>query len=155
MIKICQVLCPVDFSTGSDHAMEYAMAFAVPGEATLHLLHVLQPVACGVGVDGMELASGAELLRNVENAARERLAEVVASTRKRYANVEDHFAVGVPSFEIVRFAGDHEIDLIVMGTHGRTGLAHVLIGSVAERVVQKAPCPVLTVKHPEHDFLVE
>ena len=61
---------------------------------------------------------------------------------------------GSPFLEIVRYAKDKNIDLIVLGTHGRSGLSHVLLGSVAERVVRKAPCPVLTVRHPEHEFVM-
>ena len=60
---------------------------------------------------------------------------------------------GTPFEEIVRFAREKDIDLIVMGTHGHTGLAHLFLGSVAEKVVRRAPCPVLTVRHPEHEFV--
>ena len=62
--------------------------------------------------------------------------------------------IGHPSLEIIRYAKDHEIDIIVMGTHGRTGVGHMLMGSVAEKVVRKAPCPVLTVRHPDHEFVM-
>jgi nucleotide-binding universal stress UspA family protein len=60
---------------------------------------------------------------------------------------------GSPFYEIIRYAKERDIDLIVMGTHGRSGLVHVLLGSVTEKVVRKAPCPVLTVRHPEHEFV--
>lgn len=60
---------------------------------------------------------------------------------------------GTPFYEIVSFATETDVNLIVMGTHGHTGLAHVLLGSVTEKVVRKAPCPVLTVRHPEHEFV--
>lgn len=68
-------------------------------------------------------------------------------------NVVPEVAEGTPFEEIVRFARDKDIDLIVMGTHGHTGLAHLFLGSVAEKVVRRAPCPVLTVRHPEHEFV--
>lgn len=61
---------------------------------------------------------------------------------------------GAPHATIIRYARDHDIDLIVLATHGRSGLSHALIGSVAEKVVQMAPCLVLTVKHPEHEFVL-
>jgi nucleotide-binding universal stress UspA family protein len=61
---------------------------------------------------------------------------------------------GVPFVEIIRYARESGMDLIVMGAHGRTGLGHLLIGSVTERVVRKSSCPVLTVKHPEHEFVM-
>ena len=67
--------------------------------------------------------------------------------------MQTEVGVRAPFTEIIRFAKDKDIDLIVMGTHGHTGLAHVLLGSVAEKVVRKAPCPVLTVRHPEHEFV--
>ena len=62
--------------------------------------------------------------------------------------------IGKPDTEIMRYAAERDIDLIVMGTHGRTGLAHALMGSVAERVVRRAPCPVLTVRQSEHEFIL-
>ncbi len=62
--------------------------------------------------------------------------------------------MGRPFIEIIRYAREKKIDLIVLGTHGRSGLKHVLLGSVAERVVRKAPCPVLTIRHPEHEFVM-
>ena len=67
-------------------------------------------------------------------------------------DVHARVARGVPYVAIVRYARAHDIDLVVLATHGRTGLSHALMGSVAEKVVQMAPCPVLTVKHPEHEF---
>jgi nucleotide-binding universal stress UspA family protein len=67
--------------------------------------------------------------------------------------VQQEVRVGTPFYEIVRYAREMKIDLIVMGTHGHTGLVHVLLGSVTEKVVRKAPCPVLTVRHPEHEFV--
>ena len=67
-------------------------------------------------------------------------------------DVQTSLETGVPHVSIVRYAKNHNIDLIVLATHGRTGISHALIGSVAEKVVQMAPCPVLTIKHPEHEF---
>jgi nucleotide-binding universal stress UspA family protein len=72
---------------------------------------------------------------------------------KKSLKVEEVLRIGVPFLEIVKLAKEKEVDLIVMGTHGRTGLAHALIGSVAERVVHHAHCPVLTVKHPQYRFV--
>ena len=60
---------------------------------------------------------------------------------------------GSPFLEIIQYAKENNVDLIVMGTHGHSGLVHVLLGSVTERVVRKAPCPVLTIRHPEHEFI--
>lgn len=88
------------------------------------------------------------------DACRERLDRAVGEIATDGLQVQPLVLNGVPFVEIVRCARDREADLIVLGTHGRSGLAHLLIGSVAERVVRKAPCPVLTVKHPEHEFVM-
>jgi nucleotide-binding universal stress UspA family protein len=78
---------------------------------------------------------------------------VVSREIKNVLRVEEITRIGVPFLEIIKVAKEKEVDLIVMGTHGRTGLAHVLIGSVAEKVVHHAHCPVLTVKHPQYKFI--
>ena len=82
------------------------------------------------------------------------LTEVGELVRKELPKTEWLIEEGYPFPRIIEIARKHEVDLIVMGTHGRTGLAHALLGSVAEKVVRKAPCPVLTVKHPEHEFVM-
>ena len=69
-------------------------------------------------------------------------------------NVTREVLMGHPFVEIIRYAREQDVDCIVLGTHGRSGLSHLLLGSVAERVVRKAPCPVLTVRHPEHEFVM-
>jgi nucleotide-binding universal stress UspA family protein len=84
---------------------------------------------------------------------REQLQIVLPEHIKKSLKVEEILRIGVPFLEIVKAAKEREVDLIVMGTHGRTGLSHVLIGSVAENVVHHAPCPVLTVKHPQYQFV--
>ena len=95
-----------------------------------------------------------EVMEDITAASQRRLDEIAAKTREQVASVETKIATGSPFVEIITFAKDQNVDLIVVGTHGRTGLAHVMIGSVAEKVVRKAPCPVLTVKHPEHEFVM-
>lgn len=154
MIAIRGILCPVDFSKNSEVAVDYAMAFAEAHKAEILLLHVVHPLAYGAGIEGLTVDVGAQLLRDMEKSANDQIREVAAEARRRYPNVREEVVVGAPFLEIIRIARDRKTDLIVMGTHGRTGLAHMLIGSVAERVVRKAPCPVLTVKHPEHDFVM-
>jgi nucleotide-binding universal stress UspA family protein len=86
-------------------------------------------------------------------AARAALERVVREANAPGVVIHAEVAEGLPFDEIVRLARDRNVDLIVMGTHGHTGLAHVLMGSVAEKVVRRAPCPVLTVRHPEHEFV--
>lgn len=154
MITIRRILCPVDFSESSDHAIHYAVAFATAYQAELHLLHVIHPPAYGVGADGINIDITVQMTEYIEKTSRERLHELAEKVRTGYPNTQEQVVAGVPFLEIIRTARALQADLIVIGTHGRTGLAHALIGSVAEKVVRKSPCPVLTVKHPEHDFVM-
>ncbi len=155
-MKICitKILCPVDFSDCSDHAMQYALALSEAYEAELQLLHVVEPPTAAY--DGVIQAPvlSVETLEQFQATCREHLQAVAEEASKQYHNVTYHVASGVPWLAIVQAAKSAEIDLIVAGTHGRSGLAHALIGSVAEKLVRKAPCPVLTVKHPEHEFVM-
>jgi nucleotide-binding universal stress UspA family protein len=91
---------------------------------------------------------------SLEDAIRERLSKIMAN--REQLELKPTFLVlsGAPYIEIVGYANDHAIDLIVMGTHGRGPVAHALMGSVAEKVVRNAPCPVLTVRHPEREFVM-
>ncbi len=154
MIAIRRILCPVDFSVSSNHAVNYAAAFASAYHAELHLIHVIHPPAYGVGADGINIDVTAQVTEYIENTCRERVHELAETVRQTHPAVQEQVVAGVPFLEIIRAARAIQADLIVMGTHGRTGIAHALIGSVAEKVVRKAPCPVLTVKHPEHDFVM-
>ncbi len=153
-VQIQRILCPVDFSDSSDHAMRYAAALAENFKSELTLLHVVAPLVAALPG---ETALPNTLQANIDElaeACRERLEQTVGKLAPLGLTVQHKVLNGVPFIEIIRYARDAEIDLIVMGTHGRTGLGHLLIGSVAERVVRKAPCPVLTVKHPEHEFVM-
>ena len=84
---------------------------------------------------------------------KEQLNVVLSSDAKEAIKVSEIIQIGVPFVEIIKVAKEKEVDLIVMGTHGRTGLSHVFIGSVAEKVVHHARCPVLTIKHPQYKFV--
>jgi len=146
-LTIARILVPVDFSAHSDFALQYAIALAKRLDASLHLLHVVEerlvtgvliPEGAVTDLTGLraELMADAEqrLLACREQAERARVPVVTAAR------------VGVTSPAITEYTRAHNIDLIVMGTHGRTGMAHLVMGSVAERVVRQAPCPVLTVR---------
>jgi nucleotide-binding universal stress UspA family protein len=147
-IKIRRILCPVDFSPSSDHALQYAVAFARAHGAELELLHIVE--LPNYSTPDFPLPPAA--LDGIVALARKRLETVTEETRKLHAPVRSHLDTGFVFTKIIECARDREVDLIVMGTHGRTALAHMLMGSVAEKVVRKSPCPVLTVKHPEHKF---
>lgn len=153
-IKISKILCPIDFSDNSDHAARYAVAMAQAYGAELQLLHVIAPPVAALPGDQLIPDLVQTNIEEIENASRERLERILGDFADLGVTVQSRVIGGIPFLEIIRVAREEEIDLIVMGTHGRTGLEHLLIGSVAERVVRKAPCPVLTVKHPQHEFVM-
>lgn len=147
MTTISRILSPVDFSDTSDHAVEYAVELAKGLGAEIHLLHVYQLPMYSMP-DGALLA-GPDVATRIMDTARESLDALAQRLADRGVTVERHLTEGVPHQEIDRVAKEVGADLIVMGTHGRTGLGHLLLGSVAERVVRIVPVPVLTVRHPE------
>ena len=151
MIRLKHILVPVDFSPHSEVALRYATEFAIQFDADLYLLHVVQyPLTVGPEEWNVPLD---EFEANLQESARQHLEAVDTAPLSDDARIRREVRIGSPSVEIVRAAREYEIDLIVVGTHGRTGLKHVLLGSVAENVVRQAPCPVLTVRHPEHEFV--
>jgi nucleotide-binding universal stress UspA family protein len=142
-----RILVPVDFSPSSDHALAAALDLAGKLGARLFLLHVVPIPLPGWEVYGHEFAPEQLIEKGREGAERE-LGALAAARSSGAVPIEPLVRVGMPFLEIIAAAREIGADLIVMGTHGRTGLAHVLIGSVAERVVRGSPCPVLTVRHP-------
>lgn len=153
MIALKTVLVPTDFSDTSEVALRYAKALAGAFDASLHVLHVVQePFAQPWAVE----AYGFSLAALQEQWMREATSRVETTLspeeRTRY-RAESTTVLGHPVMEILRYATAHNIDLIVLGTHGRGPLGHMVMGSVAERIVRKAPCPVLTVRHPEREFV--
>jgi len=149
-IKINKVLCPMDFSDTSAHALDYALAFAQAHNAQLLLLHVVEIPA----YTSLDLPIATETIQQFNMIATKNLQDVVDKVKKSYANVKSHLATGRVFYEVIQLSKEQAVDLIVVGTHGRSGIAHMLIGSEAEKIVRKAPCPVLTVKHPEHEFIM-
>lgn len=146
-INIRRILFPTDFSQQSQPAKNYAYAMAKTFQAELHVLHVTtdpQPVP---GVTGFYLIPQRDMLPDLIKSANERMTGEIADDWKTMLKIVCSCRVGEPVGEIMQYVDTHNIDLIVMGTHGRTGMAHVLIGSVAEKVIRLAKCPVLTV-HP-------
>ena len=153
MIALKHVLVPTDFSETSDSALRYGKALAGAFGATLHVVHIVeapfgQPWA--VEAYGFSLAT---LQDEWTKDAQSRLAASLSDDEKKTLHAVTTTVLGHPVMEILRYEKDNGIDLIVMGTHGRGPLGHVVLGSVAERVVRKAPCPVLTVRTPERDFV--
>lgn len=146
MIVLKNVLVATDFGPASDAALTYGRALAKQFGAQLHLLHAAENNFLRASVTDPHVLKAAVVRRLEERLTAEdradRSARAVMETADR------------PSDAITRYAKTAQIDLIVMGTHGRTGVSHLLVGSVAELVVRTAPCPVLTVRHLEHEFVL-
>ena len=142
-----RILVPTDFSPPSDAALEYARILAARFGSSLQLLHVVDdPSAESEFVADGFAPSTEDIRAGLLDHARKRLDHLMNLVdRSRYHSHADAI-VGLPAQAIVDYAGAMGASLIVMGTHGRTGLAHLLMGSVAEQVVRTAPCPVLTVR---------
>jgi nucleotide-binding universal stress UspA family protein len=145
VILLKQILVPIDFGEASEAALNYGRALARTFGASLHVLHVMEnPFLRPTAVDPPVLKAAAaahlgERLTDDDRAALHATAVLETSDN--------------PAEEIVKYAKAHAIDLVVMGTHGRGTMARLLVGSVAEKVVRTAPCPVLTVRHPGHEFV--
>ena len=154
MILIKNVLVATDFSEPSDAALNYGRELARTFTATLHVLHVADNVTFQYGVEGYS-ALLPELQQDVEAAARKQLDGLITEEDRVALHAKPVIITAVAkAAAIVGYASEHQIDLIVMGTHGRGAISHLLMGSVAERVVRTATCPVLTVHHPEHEFVI-
>jgi nucleotide-binding universal stress UspA family protein len=139
------ILIPTDFSASSDHAVDYAMTFASKLQARLTMLHVVELFPLGsTEIMAVPEAYSEELKMEAERAMQSSLARIRAAG----LTVDGVVVHGTPFQEIMEVARAQHVDLIIMGTHGRTGLPHLLLGSVAERVVRLAPCPVLVVRLP-------
>jgi nucleotide-binding universal stress UspA family protein len=143
-MSIPHFLVPIDFSASAEQALDYAIRLARPLKARLTVLHVIQPVPMA-GVD-MGVALPEAYLRELEEAVQRDMEEALARVTAAGLTAERVVLYGVPFQEIVETAKARQVDLIVMGTHGRTGLMHVLLGSIAEKVVRLAPCSVLVVR---------
>ena len=142
-----RILVPTDFSPPSEAALEYARILAAKFGSTLRILHVVDdPAASSEFVADGFAPSTEEIRTRLVEQARRRLDHLLNLVDRSRYNAHADAVIGVPAEAIIDFASATGTSLIVMGTHGRTGLAHLLMGSVAEQVVRTAPCPVLTVR---------
>jgi nucleotide-binding universal stress UspA family protein len=152
VIKLKKVLVPTDFSDCAHQALRYGMSFAKEYGAELVLLHVIENLTVGYASDLFPVPM-AEVFQEISGYAKTELAKLGEEALSRGLKVEAQVVQGKPSAEIIRFASEREIDVIVLGTHGKGMLDQALFGSTTERVVRRAPCPVLTVRMPEHEFV--
>lgn len=148
MISIKKILFPTDFSSFAVNALQYAVAMATEFDATLYMLYVEEVLPYIPGDPERKFPDPAKVEQHAHSQMDSHLEKHGELTTKRFV------ARGIPADEICEFAKAEEIDLIVMATHGRTGLKHVLMGSTTEKVVRKASCPVLSIRHPEHEFVM-
>jgi nucleotide-binding universal stress UspA family protein len=148
VIEIKRVLAPTDFSAHSTGALRYACGLAERFGAELHLVHVLSEIV-PAGPDPLLMpVMPPTFYRENEDRAKETLQNLLDPSWGKPRALVTAVRWGSPVDEIVDYAREKAIDLIVIATHGRTGLSHVLLGSVAERIVREASCPVLTLRDP-------
>ena len=155
VILLKQILVATDFSEPSDAALAYGRELARNFGAQLTVLHIADNLAMrAYGADGFVMAEP-ELQRDIEESARRRLDALLSDEDRDVLRAQGVVrSASSTALAIVDYARAVNTDLIVIGTHGRGAVAHLLMGSVAERVVRTAPCPVLTVRHPEHEFVL-
>lgn len=149
MIHIQKILCPVDFSAPSRNALRYANEFAKAMNAKITVMHVIQPQPIAADVNVPYVPLEIELEKN----AKEDLARIVKEEVQEGVLVEQVMAFGLPSDCVIAQAQKENVDLIILGTHGRTGISRLLMGSTAENVIRHATCPVLVVKASEKEFI--
>jgi len=154
MIKLKKILFPTDFSETSQEAASYAISFGREFKAKVFVLHVVNEKIFTEGLNMPRVVSIEELQKEMTAEARRRLKTLVPAEEAEGLDWETVIRQGEPFLEIIRFAREEDIDLIVIGTHGRSGFEHIIFGSTAEKVVRKAPCPVLSVRPEQREFVM-
>ncbi|HVJ68905.1 MAG TPA: universal stress protein [Caulifigura sp.] len=150
MSKVRRILVPVDFSEQASQALRYGIALARSTGAELFLLHVVQELTpIGAGSGALSFKTAGEYAKEVEQQAQEGLLKMLPVEMTDGLRVRRRTVIGFPWQDVVEFARSNEIDMICLGTHGRSGFKRLVLGSVAEKVVQHAHCNVLAVRTPE------
>jgi nucleotide-binding universal stress UspA family protein len=150
--EVRQILFPTDFSGCANYALPYAAAIARATGAAILCVNVVEPIVPAVGYTGLaEPMPIADIADQLEDSAERELPKLAECEECAGLNVEDIIVHGDPAAEIVRVADERKVDLIVISSHGRTGLGRIIFGSTAEAVVRHAHCPVLVVKPPQEE----
>lgn len=150
--RLKKILLPTDFSGCANYALPYAAAIARAAKAQIICVHVVEPVVPAVGYTGLaEPMPIADISEQLEDSAERQLPKLAECEECAGLNVEEVIVHGDAAAEIVRVASEQEADLIVISSHGRTGLGRIIFGSTAESVVRHATCPVLVVKPPPEE----
>ena len=145
-MDIHTILLPTDFSECGNYALSYAASLARTFKASIICLNVIEPIVPTVGYSGMtEPLPIADIAEQLEDSAERELPKLAECDECAGLNVEELVVHGEAASEIVRVAKDREVDLIVIASHGRTGLGRILLGSVAEKVLHRTTCPILVV----------
>ena len=149
MIVIKNILCPVDHSDCSKEALKYAVSFAIKDNSKLYLLHVIDIRTFDESINAMtpQIPDDKTLAQ-----LKTKLLDCIPEEIRDDMDVEALVVQGIPFVEIISTAKKNDVDMIVLGSHGRTGITHMMMGSVSEKVVRKAPCPVLTVRRSDQKF---
>lgn len=154
MIKIKKILHPTDFSECSQQALKYAVSFAREYEAKLVLVHVVNEQVLSEGLSLARVAAPEALGQEMAAEAARQLKTLLPADERKGLDLEMLILHGMPFLEIIRYAKDHDVDLIVIGSTGRSGLEQIIFGSTADKIVRKAPCPVLSVRLAERKFVM-
>ena len=153
-IGLRTILVPIDFSDNSKKALRYAIPFAQQFNASLILAYIIEPT-----IYPSDFGFGQIGFPDVEKELQEKAISEMAALKETIIppglNSTTLVGTGIPFVEITQFAKEHEVDIIIVATHGMTGVEHILFGSTAEKIIRKAPCPVLVVRSEEHDFIDE
>jgi universal stress protein A len=153
-IKLSHILVPIDFSNHSKNALKYAISFAQQFKASIDLIYVVEPT-----VYPADFSFGQIGFPNVEEELKvhgnEELEHLIKKEIGGKVIARKIVRMGKPFYEINQYAQERDIDLIIIATHGHSGMEQILFGSTAEKVVRKAPCPVLVVRTGEHEFVKE
>jgi nucleotide-binding universal stress UspA family protein len=151
-IALKKILVPIDFSDHSKKALRYALPFARQFNALLELMYVVEPTIYpsdfGFGQVGFP-----DVEKELQEKATQELRSLIEDSVPSPVRSTMVISTGIPFVEITTYAKEENIDLIIIATHGRTGVEHILFGSTAEKIIRKAPCPVLVVRAEEHDFI--
>jgi nucleotide-binding universal stress UspA family protein len=148
-MKVEKILFPTDFSEGSFHALPYAADLSKHYNAKLYILHIVYDVFKATD-SHIPHVSADELYREISDWAKKEIDSCCIEEIRGLLKVEKLIQQGIPHEEIINFAAKEKIDMIIMGTYGKKGIERFIFGSTAEKVVRNAPCPVMTVRVPEH-----
>jgi nucleotide-binding universal stress UspA family protein len=153
VIELKKILVPTDFSEFSERSILYGISLAEQYNAELYIFSAIDD---RIFDDSLFVVYAEhEILQNRRRIYEEQMNKAVEKIMVQHPNIKLHKTIkqGIAFVEIINFAREEDVDLIIMGSHGKTGIAHLLIGSTTEKVVRKAPCPVLTVRPKEHEFV--